>query len=55
MSEEKINYEKLNLISADLGFSHIEETDIAEIKHEFNLPKVSVEKFSRGLALGKRL
>ena len=55
MTEDKNNYEKLKELSADLGFSLFGVADVAEIKHEFNLPKVSVEKFSRGIALGKRL
>ncbi|MGB3863004.1 MAG: hypothetical protein WBF32_12735 [Candidatus Aminicenantaceae bacterium] len=55
MTEDKNNYEKLKEFSVDLGFSLFGVADIAEIKHEFNLPKVSVEKFSRGIALGKRL
>jgi epoxyqueuosine reductase QueG len=55
MTEDKNNYEKLKELSANLGFSLFGMADIAEIKHEFNLPKVSVEKFSRGIALGKRL
>jgi len=55
MSEDKINYGKLKKISVDLDFSLFGVADLAEIKHEFNLPKVSVEKFSRGIALGKRL
>jgi len=55
MTEDKNNYEKLKELSTDLGFSLFGVADIAEIKHEFNLPKVSVEKFSRGIALGKRL
>jgi epoxyqueuosine reductase len=55
MTGDKINYEKLGKISADLGFSLFGVADVAEIKHEFNLPKVSIEKFSRGIALGKRL
>lgn len=55
MTEDKNNYEKLKELSANLGFSLFGVADVAEIKHEFNLPKVSVEKFSRGIALGKRL
>jgi epoxyqueuosine reductase QueG len=55
MTEDKNNYEKLKELSADLGFSLFGVADVAEIKHEFNLPKVSVEKFSRGIVLGKRL
>jgi len=55
MTEDKKNYEKLKEFSIDLDFSLFGVTDIAEIKHEFNLPKISVEKFSRGIALGKRL
>lgn len=55
MTEDKNNYEKLKEFSIDLGFSLFGVADIAEIKHEFNLPKISVEKFSRGIALGKRL
>jgi epoxyqueuosine reductase QueG len=55
MAEEKINCEKLEKISADLGFSLFGVADVTEIRNEFNLPKVSVEKFSRGIALGKRL
>jgi epoxyqueuosine reductase len=55
MTEEKINYEKLGKISTDLGFSLFGVADVAEIKHEFNLPEVSIEKFSQGIALGKRL
>jgi len=55
MTEDKINYEKLKEFSFDLDFSLFGVSDIDEIKHEFNLPKVSVEKFSRGIALGKRL
>ncbi len=55
MTEDKNNYEKLKELSTDLGFSLFGVADIAEIKHEFNLPKVSVEKFSRGVVLGKRL
>jgi epoxyqueuosine reductase len=55
MTEDKNDYEKLKEFSIDLDFSLFGVADIAEIKHEFNLPKVSVEKFSRGIALGKRL
>ena len=55
MTEDKNNYEKLKEFSIDLDFSLFGVADIAEIKHEFNLPKISVEKFSRGIALGKRL
>ena len=55
MTEDKNNYEKLKELSADLDFSLFGVADVAEIKHEFNLPKVSVEKFSRGIVLGKRL
>ena len=55
MTEDKNNYEKLKEFSIDLGFSLFGVADIAKIKHEFNLPKISVEKFSRGIALGKRL
>lgn len=55
MTEDKNNYEKLKELSTDLGFSLFGVADIAEIKHEFNLPKASVEKFSRGIVLGKRL
>lgn len=55
MTEDKNNHEKLKELSTDLGFSLFGVADIAEIKHEFNLPKVSVEKFSRGIVLGKRL
>ena len=55
MTEDKKNYEKLKEFSIDLDFSLFGVADIAEIKHEFNLPKISVEKFSRGIALGKRL
>jgi epoxyqueuosine reductase QueG len=55
MTEDKLNYEKLKKISVDLGFSLFGVAEIKEIKHEFNLPKVSVDKFSRGIALGKRL
>lgn len=55
MTEDKNNHEKLKKLSTDLGFSLFGVADIAEIKHEFNLPKVSVEKFSRGIVLGKRL
>lgn len=55
MTEDKNNYEKLKELSTDLGFSLFGVADVAEIKHEFNLPKVSVEKFSRGIVLGKRL
>jgi epoxyqueuosine reductase len=55
MTEEKINYEKLEKISADLGFSLFGVADVTEIRNEFNLPKVSAEKFSRGIALGKKL
>ena len=55
MTEDKNNYEKLKEFSIDLGFSLFGVADIVKIKHEFNLPKISVEKFSRGIALGKRL
>jgi epoxyqueuosine reductase QueG len=55
MTEDKNNHEKLKELSTDFGFSLFGVADIAEIKHEFNLPKVSVEKFSRGIVLGKRL
>ncbi len=55
MTEDKNNHEKLKESSTDLGFLLFGVADIAEIKHEFNLPKVSVEKFSRGIVLGKRL
>jgi epoxyqueuosine reductase QueG len=55
MSEDKNNYEKLNKISVELGFSLFGVADVEKIKHEFNLPKISVDKFSRGIALGKRL
>ena len=55
MTEDKNNHEKLKELSTDLGFSLFGVADIAEIKHEFNLAKVSVEKFSRGIVLGKRL
>ena len=55
MTEEKGNYEKLKEYSLDLDFSIFGVADISEIKHEFNLPKVSVAKFSRGITLGKRL
>lgn len=55
MTEDKNNHEKLKELSTNLGFSLFGVADIAEIKYEFNLPKVSVEKFSRGIVLGKRL
>lgn len=55
MTEEKSNYEKLKQLSIEQGFSLFGVADITEIKHEFNLAKVSIEKFSRGIALGKRL
>jgi epoxyqueuosine reductase len=55
MSEERKNYEKLKEFSVEQGFSLFGVADITEIKHEFNLPKVSLEKFSRGIVLGKKL
>ena len=55
MSEEKGNYKKLKEYSLDLDFSLFGVADISEIKHEFNLPKVSIEIFPRGIALGKKL
>ena len=55
MTEEKINHEKLENISADLSFSLFGVADVTKIRSEFNLPKISLEKFSRGIALGKRL
>ena len=55
MTEDKINYEKLKKISVDLGFSLFGVAEVEKIKHDFNLPKVSVDKFSRGIVLGKRL
>lgn len=55
MSEEKGNYEKLKEYAIDLDFSLFGVASVSEIKREFNIPKVSIEKFSRGIALGKRL
>lgn len=55
MAEDKNNYERLKKFSLDLDFSLFGVADIAEAKHAFNLPKVSVKKFSRGIVLGKRL
>ena len=55
MNEEKGNYEKLKEYALDLSFSLFGVADVTEIKHEFNVPKVSVEKFSFGISLGKRL
>lgn len=55
MAEENGNYEKLKQHSCDLDFSLFGVADITGIKEEFNLPKLSIEKFSRGVVLGKRL
>jgi epoxyqueuosine reductase QueG len=55
MEENKKNYERVNEFSTDLGFSLFGVAGIVEIKHEFNLPKISIEKFTRGIALGKRI
>jgi epoxyqueuosine reductase QueG len=55
MIQDKKSYKIIKEFSCDLDFSLFGVADISEIKHEFNLPKVSIEKFSRGIALGKRL
>ena len=55
MIEEKGNYEKLKECALDLGFSLFGVADVTEIKHEFNIPEASIEKFSFGIALGKKL
>ena len=55
MPEKNGNYEKLKEYSCDLDFSLFGVADVTEIKQEFSLPKVSIEKFSRGVVLGKRL
>ena len=55
MTEEYSNYEKLKEFSCDLDFSLFGVADVTKIKKEFNLPKVSTEKFSRGVVLGKKL
>ena len=55
MTEEKDNYKKLKDYSLNLDFSLFGVADISKVKHEFNLSKVSIEKFSWGISLGKRL
>jgi epoxyqueuosine reductase len=55
MIEEKKNYETLKEFSVEQDFSLFGVADITEIRQEFNLPNISLEKFSRGIALGKRL
>ncbi len=55
MIEGKNNYETLKELSIEQNFSLFGVADITEIRHEFNLPNTSLEKFSRGIALGKRL
>jgi ferredoxin len=55
MTEEIGNYEKLKEFSHDLGFSLFGVADVSEIKREFNLPKISIDRFSWGITAGKRL
>jgi epoxyqueuosine reductase len=55
MTGETGNYEKLREYARDLGFSLFGVADISGIKHEFNLSKISIERLSWGVSLGKRL
>lgn len=55
MSKDKNNYDRLKEFSLNLGFTLFGVADISGIKQEFDLSKVTIEKFSRGIVLGKRL
>jgi epoxyqueuosine reductase QueG len=55
MTDGKNNYDKLKEFSRELDFSLFGVADISDVKHKFNLPKLSIEIFSWGISLGKRL
>jgi len=55
MTDGNNYYDKLKELSVELDFSLFGVADISDVKRKFNLPKVSIEKFCRGISLGKRL
>jgi epoxyqueuosine reductase QueG len=55
MAEERKNYDHLKRIALDCGFDLYGVADIADIRGEFHLDKISIEKFHRGISIGKRL
>jgi epoxyqueuosine reductase QueG len=55
MAEEIKNYEHLKKIALDNGFDLFGVADITDVRGEFKLDKATIEKFHRGISLGKGL